>query len=107
VAAHSRGEQVTPAVDDELRQKLERSIATLDLSVRASNCLDAAKVATIGDLVRMTEADLLQIRSFGKTSLMEVRQKLAEIGLSLGMNTGSANASAADPARAEAPAAFE
>jgi DNA-directed RNA polymerase subunit alpha len=88
VAAHSLAERSAPAVDDELRQKLERSIATLDLSVRASNCLDAAKIATIGDLVRLTEQDLLQLRSFGKTSLMEVRQKLADIGLSLGLKTG-------------------
>lgn len=48
VAAQSRGEQASPAVDDELRQKLERPIATLDLSVRASNCLDAAKIGTVG-----------------------------------------------------------
>lgn len=88
VAAHSAAEQAAPAVDDELRQKLERSITTLELSVRASNCLDSAKILTIGELVRMSEPELLQLRSFGKTSLMEVRQKLAELGLALGMTTG-------------------
>ncbi|HPM24222.1 MAG TPA: DNA-directed RNA polymerase subunit alpha [Phycisphaerae bacterium] len=95
-AAHSRAEQATPAVDDELRQKLERPIASLELSVRASNCLDAAKITTIGELVRMTEHELLQLRSFGKTSLMEVRQKLADCGLSLGLGSGGADSLAED-----------
>jgi DNA-directed RNA polymerase subunit alpha len=104
VAARSAAEPAAPAVDDELRQKLERSIATLELSVRASNCLDAAKVATIGELVRMTEQELLQLRSFGKTSLMEVRQKLAEIGLSLGMKTGLSEENDSGPAHDETSA---
>ena len=74
-----------PAVDEELAQKLVMSTQELELSVRASNCLESAKTETIGELVRMTEADLLKIRSFGKTSLREIRRKLADIGLSLGM----------------------
>jgi len=57
----------------------------LELSVRASNCLESEKVATVGQLARMTEAELLKIRSFGKTSLVEIRRKLADIGLTLGM----------------------
>lgn len=77
-----------PIIDEDLRRKLEASIATLDLSVRASNCLEAAKINSIGDLVRMNEATLLQLRSFGKTSLAEVKRKLADIGLSLGMEPG-------------------
>jgi DNA-directed RNA polymerase subunit alpha len=84
------GEAVPPAVDEELRRKLEMSINSLDLSVRASNCLESAKIVTIGDLARMSENDLLQLRSFGKTSLAEVKRKLADIGLSLGMNAGHA-----------------
>ena len=92
-----------PKVDDEVRQKLERSIATLDLSVRASNCLEAAKIATLGDLVRLTEDDLLQFRSFGKTSLTEVRQKLAQVGLSLAPGGESHDDADADPATAETP----
>lgn len=95
-AAQSLMEQALPAQDDELRQKLERPIATLDLSVRASNCLEAAKIVTIGELVRLSESDLLQLRSFGKTSLMEVRQKLGELGLSLGMSIGATDSG--DPA---------
>ena len=49
------------------------------------NCLEAAKIITVGDLVHMHEDQLMQLRSFGKTSLMEVKRKLAELGLSLGM----------------------
>ncbi|MBK9119721.1 MAG: DNA-directed RNA polymerase subunit alpha [Phycisphaerales bacterium] len=75
-------------VNDELRRKLERPLSTLDLSVRASNCLEAARIATVGDLVRLTEDDLMQLRSFGKTSLVEVQQKLLEVGLALGMGRG-------------------
>jgi len=73
------------AVDEELAQKLNMPIQELELSVRASNCLESAKTETVGQLVKMTEADLLKIRSFGKTSLREIRRKLADIGLSLGM----------------------
>ncbi|MBN2183683.1 MAG: DNA-directed RNA polymerase subunit alpha [Sedimentisphaerales bacterium] len=73
------------AVNEELAQKLAMPIQELELSVRASNCLESAKTETVGDLVKMTEADLLKIRSFGKTSLREIKRKLADIGLSLGM----------------------
>ncbi len=70
----------------ELEQKLATSVDTLDLSVRASNCLASEKMTTIGQLVQMTEEELLKVRSFGKTSLREVKRKLADIGLSLGMD---------------------
>ena len=72
-------------VNEELAQKLSMPIQELELSVRASNCLESAKTETVGQLVKMTEADLLKIRSFGKTSLREIKRKLADIGLSLGM----------------------
>jgi DNA-directed RNA polymerase subunit alpha len=72
-------------IDDELIQKLNMPVAELELSVRASNCLESVKMETVGQLVKMTEADLLKIRSFGKTSLREIRRKLADMGLSLGM----------------------
>jgi len=74
-----------PAVDEELAHKLAMPTQELELSVRANNCLESAKCDNVGQLVRMTEADLLKIRSFGKTSLREIRRKLADIGLSLGM----------------------
>ncbi len=102
-AADPRGEPIpTTALDDELREKLEQSIATLDLSVRASNCLESAKVSTIGELVRLTEADLLDLRSFGKTSLLEVKEKLFKIGLRLGMVFPTDTAPAAQEQTADA-----
>ena len=72
-------------VDHELEAKLNTPIQELELSVRASNCLESVKVETVRQLVQMTDADLLKIRSFGKTSLREIKRKLADIGLSLGM----------------------
>jgi DNA-directed RNA polymerase subunit alpha len=72
-------------VDSELLEKLNTPIQELELSVRASNCIESTDIETVGDLVKMTEADLLKIRSFGKTSLREIRRKLADMGLSLGM----------------------
>ena len=73
-------------VDVELDRKLHMSTQELELSVRANNCLEAAKIEFVGQLVQMAEADLLKIRSFGKTSLREVKRKLQDIGLALGMN---------------------
>lgn len=73
-------------VDEEMAAKLNTPISELELSVRASNCLESVKMETVGQLVKMNEADLLKIRSFGKTSLREVKRKLADMGLSLGMS---------------------
>lgn len=72
-------------VDEKLIEKLSIPVAELELSVRANNCLESAKIETVGQLVAMTEVDLLKIRSFGKTSLREIKRKLADMGLSLGM----------------------
>jgi len=87
VVAEQITEEVTEeeAVDEELAEKLKTPIAELELSVRAGNCLESVKVETVGRLVEMTEADLLKIRSFGKTSLREIKRKIADMGLSLGM----------------------
>jgi len=76
-------------MDPELEQKLSMTIQELDLSVRANNCLESAKIGTVRDLVRKTDSDLLKVRSFGKTSLREVKRKLADLGLSLGMDLDS------------------
>jgi len=78
-------EAKSSAVDEELAAKLAMPIESLDLTVRAGNCLESAEVKTIGELVKMTEASLLKVRSFGKTSLRELGRKLADLGLSLGM----------------------
>ncbi|HWB20767.1 MAG TPA: DNA-directed RNA polymerase subunit alpha [Phycisphaerales bacterium] len=73
------------SVDDDLIRKLNMNINELDLTVRASNCLNSAKVRTVAELVTKTEPELLAVRSFGKTSLREVKRKLEEMNLSLGM----------------------
>jgi DNA-directed RNA polymerase subunit alpha len=89
-------------IDPELRQKLNMSIQELDLSVRANNCLESAKIASVRDLVKKTDSDLLKVRSFGKTSLREVKRKLADMGLSLGMDLDAAQVQAASMAEEEA-----
>ena len=85
VAGEVPEEVPEPQIDQELEAKLNTPIQELELSVRASNCLESVKVETVRQLVQMTDADLLKIRSFGKTSLREIKRKLADIGLSLGM----------------------
>ncbi len=72
-------------VDEELANKLNTPIQELELSVRASNCLESVEIETVGQLVVLSESELLKIRSFGKTSLREIRRKLADIGLAVGM----------------------
>jgi len=72
-------------VDEELANKLNTPIQELELSVRASNCLESVEIETVGQLVKLSESELLKIRSFGKTSLREIRRKLADIGLAVGM----------------------
>ncbi len=68
---------------------LAQPVSFLDLSVRASNCLVSASIMTIGELVQKEEAELLKLRSFGKTSLREVKRKLADHGLSLRTDPGA------------------
>jgi DNA-directed RNA polymerase subunit alpha len=65
---------------------LATPIDDLDLSVRSRHCLDSENVRTVGDLVVRTEAELLKVRNFGKTSLTEIKKKLASMNLSLGMS---------------------
>jgi DNA-directed RNA polymerase subunit alpha len=73
----------TAAAEAEQASRLDMPISDLDLSVRASNCLDSAGIRTVGELTSMSEDDLLKIRSFGKTSLREIRRKLEDLGMSL------------------------
>lgn len=72
-------------VDLELEEKLQQSLAELNLSVRATNCLESEGINTVRDLVTRTEDQLLQVRNFGETTLLEVRERLGMIGLRLGM----------------------
>ncbi|MCP4758555.1 MAG: DNA-directed RNA polymerase subunit alpha [Planctomycetes bacterium] len=73
------------AVDDSLIHKLNTPVTELDLTVRSNNCLESAAIATVSELVIRSEAELLALRSFGKTSLREIVKKLEEMGLALGM----------------------
>uniref|UniRef100_A0A832IC32 DNA-directed RNA polymerase subunit alpha n=1 Tax=Eiseniibacteriota bacterium TaxID=2212470 RepID=A0A832IC32_UNCEI len=82
-------EEVEDEVDPEhrrVRQLLEKSVEELELSVRSSNCLRAAEIKTIGDLVVKGEADMLKFRNFGRKSLKEIQDLLGEMGLSFGMD---------------------
>ncbi len=72
-------------MDDELVRKLQMPVSEMELSVRANNCLESAMVETVADLVQMTEQELLKVRSFGRTSLREVKRKLTDLNLALGM----------------------
>jgi len=72
-------------LDAALEAKLNVPISELNLSVRASNCMEAGDIRTVRDLVQLTEDQLMEIRNFGETTLDEVRAKLDERGLHLGM----------------------
>jgi DNA-directed RNA polymerase subunit alpha len=69
-----------------LRQLLKTKLVDMDLSVRALNCLKAAEVETLGDLVSFNKADLLKFRNFGKKSLTELENLVASKNLEFGMN---------------------
>ena len=69
----------------ELVRKLRMSVNDIELSVRAANCLNSASINTVGELVVKTENDMLKYRNFGKKSLNEIKDKLQELGLRLGM----------------------
>ncbi len=71
--------------DEKIRNLLATSVEELELSVRSSNCLKNANIKTIGELTRKTEDDITKTRNFGKKSLEEIKAKLEEHGLTLGM----------------------
>ena len=77
------------AVDEDIvrkRKLLDKSVEELELSVRSSNCLRAAEIKTIGELVQKGEAEMLKFRNFGRKSLKEIQDILAEMGLHFGMD---------------------
>jgi DNA-directed RNA polymerase subunit alpha len=76
-------------VDEEvlhMRKLLKTSLADLDLSVRAYNCLKSAEIKTLGDLVRLDISDMMKFRNFGKKSLTELEQLVADKNLTFGMD---------------------
>jgi DNA-directed RNA polymerase subunit alpha len=75
----------SPKEEAKLNENLFRSVDELELSVRSANCLQQANIKTIGDLVQRTEAEMLKTKNFGRKSLKEIKEILAEMGLSLGM----------------------
>jgi len=84
-------EEVEEEVDEEflrVKQLLERSVEELELSVRSSNCLKAANIKTIGDLVTKSEGEMLKYRNFGRKSLKEIADILANMQLHFGMDVG-------------------
>jgi DNA-directed RNA polymerase subunit alpha len=70
---------------DRLNDVLWRSVDELELSVRSANCLQNANIHYIGDLVQRSEAEMLKTKNFGRKSLKEIKEILAQMGLSLGM----------------------
>ncbi len=78
-------ERQVDAQKEELRKVLAMSVNEIELSVRAANCLNNANITTVGELAQKTEADMLKYRNFGKKSLNEIKTKLLELKLSLGM----------------------
>ena len=78
---------------DELIRLLDQPIAGLELSVRARNCLNKMNIVTLGDLVKLTEQELLSYKNFGETSLTEIKEILHSKGLRLGMPREEAVAS--------------
>jgi DNA-directed RNA polymerase subunit alpha len=71
---------------DDVRRQLELPIAHMDLSVRASNCLEAEGIQTIGDLVRLSQDEVMNLKNFGRTSLKEISKKLEDMSLTFGMD---------------------
>lgn len=76
-------------LDAETERKLNMSLAELELSVRATNCLEHEGITSVRELVSRSEDQLLTVRNFGETTLKEVKTKLTEIGLQLGMEVAS------------------
>ncbi len=81
-------EEVADKQDEEkvrLKKLLNMSVNEIELSVRAANCLNNANITTVGQLAMKTESEMLKYRNFGKKSLNEIKEKLAGLGLTLGM----------------------
>ncbi|HXS97704.1 MAG TPA: DNA-directed RNA polymerase subunit alpha [Candidatus Limnocylindrales bacterium] len=78
-------EEISERGLDKMNEVLNRSVEELELSVRSYNCLKNANIQTIGELVQKSEAEMLRTKNFGRKSLNEIKEILANMGLSLGM----------------------
>ena len=79
-------EEITDEKTDKMRQLLKMRVDELELSVRSNNCLRAANINTVADLVKNQESDMLKYKNFGRKSLIELNQVLANLGFSFGMD---------------------
>lgn len=89
IAVDDHKEIELPEIDEsvlQMRKLLKTNLSDMDLSVRAYNCLKAADIKTLGDLVRLEVSDMMKFRNFGKKSLTELEQLVAEKGLTFGMD---------------------
>src|SRR6516162_2462750 len=93
-------EEVSERGLDKMNEILNRSVEELELSVRSYNCLKNANIQTIGELVQKTEAEMLRTKNFGRKSLNEIKEILANMGLSLGMRIDPHGRLVAPPASA-------
>ncbi len=84
--AFQEAQEMKNEEDSKLKRLLNMSVNEIELSVRAANCLNNANIITVGQLATKTEADMLKYRNFGKKSLNEIKDKLVELGLGLGMS---------------------
>lgn len=95
-------EPVQELIHDEkterLRQLLKMRVDELELSVRSNNCLRAANIHSLADLVRNQEADMLKYKNFGRKSLIELNQVLSNLGLTFGMDVDKILGSGQEPA---------
>ena len=94
-------EDAEGSTDDGRREavsrNLDRPVSELELSVRAANCLKNVDLSTIRDLVQKTEAEMLKTKNFGRKSLNEIKDVLAEMGLHLGMDLDEVGEADAEP----------
>ena len=91
-------EEISERGMDKMNEVLNRSVEELELSVRSYNCLKNANIQTIGELVQKTEAEMLRTKNFGRKSLNEIKEILANMGLSLGMRIDAHGRLVAPPA---------
>jgi DNA-directed RNA polymerase subunit alpha len=93
-------EEVSERGMDKMSEVLNRSVEELELSVRSYNCLKNANIQSIGELVQKTEAEMLRTKNFGRKSLNEIKEILANMGLSLGMRIDAHGRLVAPPPQA-------
>jgi DNA-directed RNA polymerase subunit alpha len=100
-----QAEEISEHGLDKMNEVLNRSVEELELSVRSYNCLKNANIQTIGELVQKTEAEMLRTKNFGRKSLNEIKEILANMGLSLGMRIDAHGRLVAPPQQSGVPMA--